>query len=111
MIKKPNIDTIVILVVGIVTILFCLPLFKNIHYLSTNDEWFNAFTFNHFSRICILKYHQLPLWSPFSGGGFPIIGRAYLGFLSPLFTFVLIFGEVVGLKVVVLVIYLAAATG
>jgi len=106
-----GIDKVILLILTAAVVLFCSPLFKNILYISANDDWFNFFKYNHFDRLCVLRYHQLPLWSPYSGGGFPIIGRAYAGSINPLFIFVLIFGEIVGLKIIVLIIYFAAITG
>jgi len=106
-----NTDSFFFIVVIVVVILFCLPFLRQINRLSNNDEWFSAFAFNHFSRMSLIRHHQLPLWSPYSGGGTPIIGHPYQGFINPLFIFVLLFGEVAGLKIITLIIYLAGATG
>ncbi|RKY37093.1 MAG: hypothetical protein DRP78_01995 [Candidatus Omnitrophota bacterium] len=109
--KHININVVYVAAIVIIVTFFCLPLFRHITWLSDNDEWFSAYAFNHFSRMCVLKFHQLPLRSHFLGGGVPIIGHTYQGFVNPFFVFVLIFGEIVGLKIITFLIYLAGAIG
>ncbi len=82
----------------IVTLLYCLPIFKNITYWGQMD-W-DQFTFwNAVPRESFLRYHQLPLWNHYSNGGNVMAALPHASFFSPLFVFILLFGPVAGLKV------------
>lgn len=58
-----------------------------------------------------MEYHQFPLRSPFINGGYPTIGHPYDDSLNPLFLFILIFGDVIGLKVMIFSIFMLSALG
>ncbi len=53
-------------------------------------------------RISILKYHQFPWWNPWSRAGQPLFAEPQIAVFMPDTLFVLIFGSVVGLKLVIL---------
>ncbi len=62
-------------------------------------------------RSSLLEYHQLPLRSPYFGGGYPLFANPQDGAFNPFIIPVLVFGEVIGIKVNVLLAHLAAALG
>jgi len=95
----------------VISFLFTIPLLENINNDMYDEDWFQFSSHNLNSRKSIIEYKQLPLWSPFLGGGFPIIGHPQDMTLSPLFLFILIFGETVGLKLIIILIYLSSALG
>ncbi|MEQ1918851.1 MAG: hypothetical protein ABL955_06595, partial [Elusimicrobiota bacterium] len=79
------------------TALYALPLFRNISFWGKTD-W-DQFTFlNAVPREILLRYHQFPLWNPFSNGGNTILAMPHSAFLSPMYLFALFFGPVIGLK-------------
>jgi len=107
--KKQNL--LIILTLSIIVILFCLPLFENLTYGSLNSDWNQVFSYIHFTRNSILKHHQFPLRSPIFGGGYPIVGHPQDFSLYPLFFIMLICGEIIGSKIVCLIMYLVGAWG
>jgi len=91
-----------ILIFLLVSIIYAFPLFKNINNWGGMD-W-DQFTFwNAVPRETILKYHQFPLWNPYSSGGSAIFARPHSSFLSPFYIFVLIFGPIIGLKLQIII--------
>src|SRR3989338_2143286 len=104
-------DIFFLFLVAFFVLLFCSPILKNISYVSVNDEWMFFFSLNYISRMSIIKFHQLPFWTPYAGGGFPIFGYPYLGLLHPFFIFVLFFGEIIGLKIATILTYLLGSMG
>lgn len=94
-----------------VTTLSCLPLFKNIGNINSHVDWLQMLSYYRADRESILEYHQLPLRTYYFGGGFSLIANPQDGFLNPFFIPVLIFGEVVGLKINVFLAHLIAALG
>jgi hypothetical protein len=76
-----------------------------------HEDWFQVSSYYISARKTVIEYHQFPLWSPYFGGGFPLVGHPEDISLSPLFLPVLLFGETISLKVIVIIIYLLAALG
>lgn len=109
--KQYKLDALILFMLACVLFVFCLPVLVNLGNISPNEDWLANYAFNYLSRLSLLKYHQLPLWSPYLGGGIPIIGHPYQGFLNPFFVFVLLFGETEGLKIIILLLYVFAAFG
>lgn len=62
-------------------------------------------------RQSILEYRQLPLRTPFFGGGYPLVANPLDGALNPFFIPALIFGEVIGLKINVFLAHIIGALG
>lgn len=104
-------DVIIVLLIILVVTLSCLPLFKNIRNINLNIDWLQMLSYYHLDRQSILQYHQIPLWTPYFGGGYPLIANPLDGALNPLFLPVLIFGEVIGLKINILLAHLIGALG
>jgi hypothetical protein len=48
--------------------------------------------------LTILEYRQVPLWNPYYCGGTVLLANPQSRFLSPSFLFILLFGEVRGIK-------------
>ena len=89
-------------ILTVVAIIFSVPLFRNFSYWGTMD-W-DQYTFWHaVPREIILKYHQFPLWNPYSNGGNVLLAHTHSPFLSPFYIFVLIFGPIAGLKVEIII--------
>lgn len=92
-----------IIVFLFLSIIVCQPIISHITYWGQMD-WDNIFFWNGVARESILKYHQLPLWNPYSQVDRPLASIAFPNspFLSPFFIFVLIFGAVPGSKILVI---------
>src|SRR3989339_389204 len=99
-------ELIAILFIMLVTFLCQYPLIKSIKKISM-DEDFLQYASRHLSfRKSIIEYHQFPLRSHYFGGGYPTIAEPEDPSLSPFVTLTLIFGEVVGLKLIAIAIYM-----
>lgn len=81
----------------VVSFVFCLPLFYQIHNWGIYD-WDHDFLFHGVPNTTILVYHQIPLWNPYSCGGNVLLAHPEARFLSPLFLLELLFGVITGLK-------------
>jgi hypothetical protein len=104
-------DILIIGLIILVVTLSCLPLFRNIHNINTHFDWLQMLSYYRTDREAVLEYHQLPLRTHYFGGGYPLIANPQDGFLNPFFIPVLIFGEVIGLKINVFLAHLIAALG
>src|SRR3989338_7046369 len=89
----------------IISLVFVYPIFQNIGNWGIHD-WDQHFMLNAMPKETILEFKQFPLWSPHYCGGNVMLANPQSSFLNPLFIFVLIFGEVTGLKLLILA-YLA----
>lgn len=69
------------------------------------------FSYYGFTRQSVLEYRQFPLRAPYFGGGYPLIASPLDGSLNPFFIPVLVFGEVIGLKINVFLLHLIGAFG
>lgn len=105
---KPLLPFVIII---ILTALFYSPLVKHINNISLDDDWLAVYFHHYFIRDSILSYGQLPFWSPYICGGYPIAQYPEFPLCSPLITSSLFFGEVAGTKVNILFFYLAGALG
>ena len=76
------------------------PIFKNIDYIGSYD-WDQHFFYNAVPRVSLLKYHEFPLWNPYYCGGDAMLAHPESSFLSPTYLFILLFGEIIGLKMLV----------
>ncbi|MBI2208362.1 hypothetical protein HYU50_02600 [Candidatus Woesearchaeota archaeon] len=91
----------------IISIAFVYPVFQNIKNWGIHD-WDQHLMLNAMPKETILEFGQFPLWSPYYCGGNVMLANPQSSFLSPLFVFVLIFGELTGLK---LLIFIYLVTG
>ena len=105
-----NSPLVAFFVFTVVSLFFVNPIFENISYWGQMD-W-DQFTFWHaVPRETILKYHQFPLWNPYSNGGNVLLGHPHSPFLSPFYIFVMIFGPVIGLKLQIIIYLILGMLG
>ncbi len=77
--------------------LYTWPIFEHPSYWGPRD-WNHDLFMAAFPRDCIVKYFQFPLWCPYLGGGVPYLAYEHSEIFSPLFLVILLFGEVLGIK-------------
>lgn len=94
--KQPKI--FLLLFFSLVALIYTLPIYRQITYWGIQD-WDFHFFFNGVPRKTLLEYGQVPLWNPYSDGGTVMLAYPESQFLTPAFLFVLLFGEVIGLKI------------
>ncbi|HEA47190.1 MAG TPA: hypothetical protein ENH97_02125 [bacterium] len=90
-----------ITIFSLLALLFLSPVLSHINYWGIHD-WDSIAAVTAIGRDSILKYGQWPLWNPYAGGGLPLIGDVATFCLSPLFPLILLFGPVVGIKLIAL---------
>lgn len=95
-------EIIALLIFFAVSSIFVYPIFQNIGNWGIHD-WDQHFMLNAMPRETILEFKQFPLWSPYYCGGNVMLANPQSSFLSPLYLFVLIFEEVIGLKLLILI--------
>lgn len=88
---------VVFYIFSILSIFFCYKIFINFSYLGTRC-WDQFVFWNAVPRITILQFRQFPLWNPYVNGGNVLLAHPHSPFLSPLYTLVILFGPVIGLK-------------
>jgi len=76
-----------------------------------DNDWFTDRVFDVLARDAVLNHGQLPLRSHLVGGGYPTAGHPFDGSMSPTLLPVLAFGDVIGVKLVLCGLWLAAAWG
>ncbi len=74
-------------------------------------DWLEVAKFEFAARRSLLEWGQLPWWNPLLAGGIPQITHPSDGSLSPLLLTSLLFGEVLGLKLNVVLALLAGTLG
>ena len=89
--------------------LFCASMFFNIDYWGQYD-W-DDLSYCALERATILEYHQLPLWNPYVGGGNLMLAHPHSSLFSPFFIPILIFGELLGMKVNIIIFLLLGMIG
>ena len=100
----------VLLIVGLI-IIFFLPVFMRIKNIYRQRDWLECSAYHASARKIIVDHRQIPLRSPYFEGGYPMIGYPEDPSLNPVFLFTLIFGEVVGMKLIMLFHYLIGGAG
>lgn len=111
MIIKIKKDVLTIIFILIIVVIFYLPLFQNINSGFSNLDWEEKYCFMASFRQAVLEYHQFPLRSPFFESGYPTIGHPYDEALNPFSIIILIFGEVIGLKIIIFLIVIISSLG
>ncbi|HEA47192.1 MAG TPA: hypothetical protein ENH97_02135 [bacterium] len=91
------------LILTFLALLFLSPILSHIDYWGIHDWDPIASEVLATPRDSILKYGQWPLWNPYLGGGEPSLGSVVNFYLSPLFALILLFGPVVGIKLLAIV--------
>src|SRR3989344_6023062 len=103
----------------IISVLFILISFlassvllkDNKFYLLGAQDWDQRYVYAESSRRSILDYKQLPLWNAYHCGGMTQIGNPQNDFLSPAFLLIILFGPVVGYKLLFLLYLFVGLTG
>lgn len=66
--------------------------------VNPKDDWLLFASHHLFARRCWVELGQVPLYSPYFCGGYPMAANPESPVLSPLIVFTLLFGEQVGMK-------------
>ncbi len=82
---------------SIIAFVFTLPVFLSFDNWGIQD-WDQHLFYHAVPRLTILEYGQFPLWNPYYCGGTVLLANPQSRFLSPSFLFILLFGEVRGIK-------------
>ena len=90
---------------------FCLPLFLHPHNTTAEVDWNQVASVHLVLRRALLQYRQIPLWTPFFGGGYPLWAYPENDFLNPFFLALLPLNLWLSLKIRILIYYLIGATG
>lgn len=90
---------------------FYSPLLKNINLVIDNSDYFRTYYRLGLLRKICLEYKQFPLRNPFLSGGYPIWGDTCVFVLNPLYVFIILFGEVAGLRLVIFFLFLFCVFG
>ncbi len=106
--------SVVLLLLG--TLVFGLPMFAELQGIASADEfrnndWLNCRSFDVLSRRAILEDGEFPLRTHLLGGGFPVAAHPSDGSWAPTILAVLLFGDVVGVKLNLLLLFFAGALG
>ena len=104
-------DALIIFLIILVVALSCLPIFKNIHNINLNWDWLQMLSYYRAARQALFQDHQFPLRTYYFSGGYPLFSNPQDGSLNPFFIPVLIFGEVVGLKINVFLFHCIGCLG
>ena len=76
-----------------------------------DNDWLNCRSFDVLSRIALLEHGQFPFRSHLIGGGFPTFAHPSDGSWAPTLIPVLLFGDVIGVKINLLVLLFLGAWG
>lgn len=95
-------EIIALLIFFAVSLAFAYPILQKIGNWGIHD-WDQHFMYNAVPKNTILEFKQFPLWSPYYCGGNVMLANPQSSFLNPLFIFVLLFGEVIGLKLLIII--------
>ncbi len=76
-----------------------------------DNDWLNCRSFDVQSRAALLEHGQFPLRSHLIGGGFPTIAHPSDGSWAPTLLAVLLFGDVIGVKLNLLLLLLIGGWG
>ncbi len=87
-----------ILLFSAVALIFTLPVFYHIGNWGILD-WDQHLFYHAVPRVTLLEYGQFPLWNPYYCGGTVLLANPQSRVLSPSFFLILLFGEVVGIKI------------
>lgn len=93
-----------------VSLVLLFPIFKAIGNIGVSD-WDSQLFYHGASVKTILEYGQFPLWNPYHCGGNTMLASPEISYLAPPFIFALLFGEVVGVKFIILVYTLLGLWG
>lgn len=109
--SEKNTELVVLLIIALTVGFFCIPILENPFNASLNTDWNQTHSYLYFVRSTILQHFQFPLRCPYFGGGYPLIANPHDLSLSPIFIIVLIFGEILGTKIICIFAYFLCAFG
>lgn len=89
----------------------CAPMWYVADGISVKDDWHTHYGMHLMMRIAVVEFGQFPVWAPWVGGGYPIVGHPEFPNLTPFVLPTLVFGEVVGQKIYVFLLVLIGALG
>ena len=87
------------------------PMLLRFGWVSSNPDWRMHLAFHGMARDAILRGGEYPLWCPYFGGGVPICGHPENPLPSPLAIPSILFGEVAGLKIASLLVWIVGGLG
>jgi hypothetical protein len=97
-------------VYGVLSIIFCLPLFSQPAGLSTAD-WGLPFTYHSHVLRSLVEYRQLPFWNPGSCGGTVLWQQPLVPLLSPAYLLSAIMPLALAMKITIVLHYWLAFVG
>lgn len=93
----------------VLALVMVAPLFMTEHIEMA--DWYQLMSFYRSAHDTLLNYGQIPFWSPYFGGGIFMLGHPQDISLSPLFFTILLFGEVLGTKLNMALLFVFGALG
>lgn len=96
-------------VVIIVSLAAISPLVRTINKINTNDDFLQLATRHLLVRNSIINDHQMPMRTNYLGGGYPTIADPEDPTLSPFVLLTIMFGEIAGLKLIAVILFLTGA--
>ncbi len=91
-------------------VLFCLEFLLTGNLLAAGDSDYLMQTAEAMRRS-ILEFHQFPWWNPWVSGGVPLFANPQFGLLSITTPYVLLFGSIMGYKLVIFTYFLIGFWG
>lgn len=91
-----------LLIFSLLSLVFFRYFLENITYVGIFD-WHKRLTYSAAARETISRYHQFPLWNPWICGGMSLIGSPAAQYISPFIILDIFLGEVIGLKISVII--------
>jgi len=88
-----------------------MPVFMSMDKITNNPDFLQLATRHRMFRENVLNHHQFPLRSAYIGGGYPTISDPEDPSLSPFVLLTLLFGEIIGLKMIAFIIFLTGLAG
>ncbi|MDP8223876.1 MAG: hypothetical protein P9L99_10990 [Candidatus Lernaella stagnicola] len=106
----------IVLWLVVATLLYGIALFVHPQGIRSGDDyrdndWLSVLFFRAWLHQSVHEYGAFPLWCPFVGGGYPTIQHPSDDSLTPFAAPVLLFGEVIGVKINLLVLLLCGVLG
>lgn len=110
---KGHKDILSILIIILVAIFVCLPLFVNINDINLDYDFLQALSFAKFRLQSLKEYHQISLRVPYFSGGYSLTTSPY-SYALPRPVFLVssfYYGEVIALKIDIFVTFLIGILG
>lgn len=88
------------ILLAVLAFIFISPVLENIRNIGVSD-WDSHFFYHAVPLRTISEFGQFPLWNPYYCGGNVMLASPESNFLAPTYISVLLFGEVVGVKLII----------